>query len=197
MENETGNAHNREEMLVIYYFTDALKHYVKHQNEIYESLPEQRKPKSLNIIPLELLQGLIEGLSGEKVGYEATLRGTIHNAKASSKWLKLAGIFYCAPCGAKDIVPLEVKNSRDGMTYIKNGQFNYEMYREYEKTEEVVSLNFRVPENLAPDCRCEGKGQDDFLHARTSFGVHLSDKDIKDLQELNDKKTKIEKQDGE
>lgn len=156
MGNELENTHSREEMLVIYYFTDALKHYVEHQNEIYKSLPEQRKPKSLNVVPLELLEGLIAGLSGEKVGYEAVLRGTIHNAKASSKWLKLAGVFYCAHCGAKDIIPMEVKNSRDGMSYIKNGQFNYEMYREYEKTEEVVSLHFMVPENLAPDCRCEG-----------------------------------------
>lgn len=190
MENETGNTRSREEMVVSYYFTDALKYYVEHQTEIFENLPEQQKPKSSNMITLELLEGIIEGLSEEKVGYEAVLRATFHNAKASSRWLKVVGVFYCGHCGAKDVIPMEVKTSRDGMSYIKNGSFNYELYQEYKNTEEIVSMNLIVPENLAPDCRCKDRGEDNFMISRTSFGIQLSDKDVQDLQKLIEKENK-------
>ena len=179
----------KEHFKVSYYFLDALKHYVEHQTHYHQMLPERLRPESLSVIPLSLMKHIIEHLSEETVSFEAVFHHAINNAKSRVKMVAMTGIYDCGTCQAKALIPIEVKTSRDHLEYVKNGQVDFKVLAEYEKTEETISLNLMIPESFAPGCNCLEKTTDinSLVNRNTHIGIHLSDKDIEDLNYLVDK----------
>lgn len=190
MKKETTKEELHDYYNASYYFSRALQHYLEFQEEYRQMLPMEQRPENPNMLTVNLVNQLANHLAEEEISFDGILRESISHAKFGRNMTDMVGIFSCKACGEKGIIPIEVKTNRDHIQLLKNGQFDFKAHKEYENTEEVISLNFMIPENFAPGCTCNGKitEMNEWLLGKTHLGISLSDENVRDLKALSEKK---------